>query len=300
MNIITAFLMVVPRQLLPSSLAQLIREVSMMDTEINNTGDDIAAYATINIAGVNCRGLLNKVDSLLLSASLPHNAWHVICLQETHEAAYFNEQNLLVRHGWKYYSSRYIDNDNNDNLLHPRRGTAIYVRDALSKQWHIVQHDTSTDLVTWITMSNKHKRLHVLSVYSLDVSKSTPDKKLAYHTLTGILNDMNEDDGICIQGDFNASISPPNNNTNLLNDFIEHQQLHIMPNDLPTYIGPLSATIIDHFLMSPSLLQYITQHYVEVSPPTITHPPSDHRALSIRLYATNIPPPSLDTILPST
>src|SRR6202171_4159176 len=62
----------------------------------------------------------------------------------------------------------------------------------------------------------------------------------------------------------------------------------------------LSATIIDHFLMSPSLLQYITQHYVEVSPPTITHPPSDHRVLSIRLYATNIPPPSLDTILPST
>jgi hypothetical protein len=148
-------------------------------------------------------------------------------------------------------------------------------------------------------MTSNHKRLHVLSVYAIDVSKPLPDRKLAYDIVTEILNGMSEDDDVCIQGDFNASVLSPNNNTIILNDFIEQQQLHIMPNDLPTYIGPLSTTIIDHFVLSASLLQYITQHYVAVSPSTVTHPSSDHRVLSIRLYAANVPPPSLDTILPS-
>jgi hypothetical protein len=38
---------------------------------------------------------------------------------------------------------------------------------------------------------------------------------------------------------------------------------------------------------------------VQVSPSTTTHPPSDHRAVSIQLYTTTTPPPSLDSILPA-
>jgi exonuclease III len=166
--------------------------VSHYDTTINGSSNDTTLYPTINIAGFNCRGLLSKLDTLLLSASLPHNAWHIICLQETYEAAYFTQQNLLLRHGWKHYSSRYIGNDNTDNLLHPRRGTAIYVSEPMTQQWNIVQHKTNTDLVTWITMTSNHKRLHVLSVYAIDVSKPLPDRKLAYDIVTEILNGMSE------------------------------------------------------------------------------------------------------------
>ena len=200
----------------------------------------------INVAGFNCRGLLNKVDSLLLSASLPHNAWHIICLQETHKAAYFNHQNFLQRHGWKYFSSANVDNDNDDNLLHPTRGTAIYVSDSLSNQWKISQHDTDTDLISWITMSNTYKRVHVLSVYMLDVSKPPQDKQLAYDMLVDIVSSISDDDDICIQGDFNASILAPNANTSMLNKLVEHTGLHIISNHLPTYFEPVATTTIDH------------------------------------------------------
>ena len=55
-------------------------------------------------------------------------------------------------------------------------------------------------------MTSNHKRLHVLSVYAIDVSKPLPDRKLAYDIVTEILNGMSEDDDVCIQGDFNASV----------------------------------------------------------------------------------------------
>jgi exonuclease III len=219
----------------------LIHDVSALDNEINNTLNDMRSYLTINVAGLNCRGLLHKVDSLLLSAALPHNAWHIICLQETHEAAYFNPQNLLLRHGWKYYSSRYIDNDNDDSLLHPTRGTAMYVHDSLSKQWKFIQHNTDTDLITWITMTNTYKRLHILSVYLPDTSKPPQDRQLAYDMLADTVTSISEDDAVCIQGDFNASIVAQNGNTQMLNNLIEQTGLHIMPNEMPTYIAPLSS-----------------------------------------------------------
>ena len=138
-----------------------------------------------------------------------------------------------------------------------------------------------------------------MSVYALDASKKIAVKQQAYNQLTGILSTISEDDDICMQGDFNASVITPNSNTSLLSNFIDTHELHIMPNNLPTYIGPVSTTTIDHFLLSPSLLPYLTHHYVSVSPATVTHPPSDHRCTCIQLYATATPPPSLDTILPS-
>jgi hypothetical protein len=278
----------------------LIRDVSSYhDNSINTHINHDTSYPTINIAGFNCHGLLYKVNSLLLSASLPHNAWHIICLQETHEAPYFNQQNLLLRHGWKYYCSIYDSNHDDDTLLHPRRGTAIYLSEVLTQQWNIIHHNTDTDLITWVTLRNKHRRLHVFSVYALDTSKPYEDRQQAYSMLTRILTDIDESDDICIQGDFNASILAPNINTPMLDDFIEQHNLHIMPNDLPTYIGAISTTTIDHFLLSPSLLPYITEHYVDVSSPTLTHPPSDHCVVSIRVYATATPPPSLDIIIPA-
>jgi hypothetical protein len=61
-------------------------------------------------------------------------------------------------------------------------------------------------------MTNRHTRLHVLSTYALDVSKPQEEKKQAYAALANIASDITEDDDICIQGDFNASVTAPNTN----------------------------------------------------------------------------------------
>ena len=105
--------------------------------------------------------------------------------------------------------------------------------------------------------------------------------------LVDIVSSISDDEDICMQGDFNASILAPNSNTFMLNKFVEHTALHIISNDLPTYFGPVATTTIDHFLLSPSLLPFLPHHYVQVSPSTITHPPSDHCAVSAHLYATD-------------
>jgi hypothetical protein len=59
--------------------------------------------------------------------------------------------------------------------------------------------------------------------------------------LADTVTSISEDDAVCIQGDFNASIVAHNGNTQMLNNLIEQTGLHIIPNEMPTYIAPLSS-----------------------------------------------------------
>ena len=85
------------------------------------------------------------------------------------------------------------------------------------------------------------------------------------------------------QGDWNTSPLSYNSNTLMFNEFIDTHQLHIMHNHLPTYVRGTRKTIIDHFLISPSLLHFCTTASVLVSDESVTSPASDHRAISIHL-----------------
>ena len=121
-----------------SSQQQLIDAESNTTTQINNDGDgvgdndndndnesdndssidaesDIGTEMNLRIAGLNCNGLLNKVDSLLASANEPHSDWNIICVQETHEASYQKMNQQFQRQGWAFYSSTIHDHEHENN-----------------------------------------------------------------------------------------------------------------------------------------------------------------------------------------
>jgi len=108
----------------------------------NNSGSNNAKSLKMNIAGLNCNSLLSKVDTLLSSAYAPHNSWNIICVQETNETSYHQPNKKLQRHGWTYYSSRNLDdNELTADICNVQGGTGIYISDTLSA-WTSRQHAT--------------------------------------------------------------------------------------------------------------------------------------------------------------
>ena len=290
----------------------MIDAESNTTTQINNDGDgvgdndndnesdndssidaesDIGTEMNLRIAGLNCNGLLNKVDSLLASANEPHSDWNIICVQETHETLYQKLNQQLQRQGWAFYSSTIHDheheNDSND-LFNASGGTGIYVANSLTDLWSIEQHETNTDRITHISLSDDDNTIHIFSVYAADSSKRASVRKQIYNNMNDALQRIAAHQDArthtyIIQGDWNTSPLSYNSNTPMFNEFVETHQFRIMHNDLPTFIRGTSNTLIDHFLISPSLLHLCTAVSVLVSDDTVTSPGSDHRTISIHL-----------------
>jgi exonuclease III len=150
---------------------------------------DIGTEMNLRIAGLNCNGLLNKVDSLLASANEPHSDWNIICVQETHETLYQKMNQQFQRQGWAFYSSTIHDHEhenNNNDLLHASGGTGIYTANSLTELWSIEQHETSTSRITHISLSDDNITIHIFSAYAADSSKPPSVRKQIYNNMNGI------------------------------------------------------------------------------------------------------------------